>query len=318
MRIMLNLKYKDNLYKYFLSIFVIGIIAIFLVLLAIMLYYSYPAIVRYGIPFLWIRQWNPPKEIFGAATFIAGTFIITFLALIFAVPLSLGIGIFLEEYCPKRLSGFFTIIIDILAGIPSVVFGVWGVLTIVPWLRDSIEPFFDRYLSFIPFFKVEENIGYGILAASIVVAFMVLPIVSSIVRDALSSVPQITKDGALALGATRFDVIKDVSIPYSLGGIYGGVILGLGRAAGETIAVVLLIGNQAIIPKSIFGVGYTISALLANTFTFAVISPIYASSEVELALILLLIAILINAVGRNILNRVIGGKFSNRSAFGGG
>jgi phosphate transport system permease protein len=314
---MFNLKYKDDFYKLILSVFIFGIILIFLTVVAVMLYYSYPSIIRYGLPFLWTKEWNPPKEIFGAATFIAGTFTVTILALIFAIPLSIGVGVFLEEYCPAFLRGFFTIIVEILAGIPSVVFGVWGVLTIVPWLRQSIEPFFEKHFSYIPFLKVEENIGYGILAASIVVTFMILPIIASITKDSLASVPKITKDGALAMGATRLDVIRDVSLPHAYKGIYGGIVLGFGRAVGETIAVVLLIGNQVVIPKSIFGVGYTISAVLANTFTFAVISPIYASAEVELALILLLVSLIINLIGRNVLKRVIGGKFG-RSQFGGG
>lgn len=314
---MFNLKYKDDLFKFILSLFVLSVVSIFLIAVIIILFYSYPAIVRYGFSFLWVKEWNPPKEIFGALTFLVGTFMVTFLALIFAVPFSFGIGIFLEEYCPSFLKGFFTIIIEMLAGIPSVVFGVWGVLTIVPWLRNSVEPFFNSHFSNIPFLKVEENIGYGILAASIIVAFMILPIISSITKDSLASVPKIAKDGALAMGATRLDVIKDVSMPYALNGIYGGIILGFGRAVGETIAVVLLIGNQAVIPKSLFSVGYTISSLLANTFTFAVISPIYASAEVELALLLLLVSLIVNIVGRNILNRVIGGRF-NRSQFGGG
>ncbi len=314
---MFNLKYKDDLYKFILSIFVLSVISVFLIAVTVILFYSYPAIIRYGFPFLWVKEWNPPKEVFGALTFLAGTFMVTFLALLFAIPFSFGIGIFLQEYCPLFLRGIFTVIIEMLAGIPSVVFGVWGVLTIVPWLRESVEPFFDRHFSSIPFLKVEENIGYGILAASIVVAFMILPIISSITKDSLASVPKIAKDGALAMGATRLDVIKDVSLPYALNGIYGGIILGFGRAVGETIAVVLLIGNQAIVPKSLFSVGYTISAVLANTFTFAVISPIYAYAEVELALILLAVSLIVNIVGRNILNKVIGGRF-NRSQFGGG
>ena len=314
---MFNLKYKDDLYKFILSIFMLSVVSVFLIAVIVILFYSYPAIIRYGFSFLWVSAWNPPKEIFGALTFLVGTFIVTFLALLFAIPFSFGIGIFLQEYCPLFLRGIFTVIIEMMAGIPSVVFGVWGVLTIVPWLRESVEPFFDKYFSSIPFLKVEENIGYGILAASIVVAFMILPIISSITKDSLASVPKIAKDGALAMGATRLDVIKDVSLPYALNGIYGGIILGFGRAVGETIAVVLLIGNQAIIPKSLFSVGYTISSLLANTFTFAVISPIYASAEVELALILLAVSLIINVVGRNILNRVIGGRFG-RSQFGGG
>ena len=314
---MFNLKYKDDLYKIILSVFALSVISVFLIAVAVILFYSYPAIIRYGFPFLWVKEWNPPKEVFGALTFLVGTFMVTFLALLFAIPFSFGIGIFLQEYCPLFLRGIFTVIIEMLAGIPSVVFGVWGVLTIVPWLRESVEPFFDRHFSSIPFLKVEENIGYGILAASIVVAFMILPIISSITKDSLASVPKIAKDGALAMGATRLDVIKDVSLPYALNGIYGGIILGFGRAVGETIAVVLLIGNQAIVPKSLFSVGYTISAVLANTFTFAVISPIYASAEVELALMLLAVSLIINIVGRNILNKVIGGRLS-RSQFGGG
>ena len=314
---MFNLKYKDDLYKFILSIFVLSVISIFLIAVIVILFYSYPAIIRYGFPFLWVKEWNPRTEVFGALTFLAGTFMVTFLALLFAIPFSFGVGIFLQEYCPLFLRGVFTIIIEMLAGIPSVVFGVWGVLTIVPWLRKDVEPFFGRHFSSIPFLKVEMNIGYGILAASIVVAFMILPIISSITKDSLASVPKIAKDGALAMGATRLDVIKDISLPYASNGIYGGIILGFGRAVGETIAVVLLIGNQAIVPKSLFSVGYTISAVLANTFTFAVISPIYASAEVELALILLAVSLIINIVGRNILNKVIGGRF-NRSQFGGG
>ncbi len=314
---MFTLKYKDDLFKFILSVFVLGVVSVFLIALIIILYYSYPAIMRYGVSFLWVKEWNPPKEVFGALTFLAGTFVVTFLALLFAIPFSFAIGIFLEEYCPFFLRGIFTVIVEMLAGIPSVVFGVWGVLTIVPWLRDTVEPFFNVHFSGVPFLKVEENIGYGILAASIIVAFMILPIMSSITKDSLSSVPKLAKDGALAMGATRLDVIKDVSLPYALNGIYGGIILGFGRAVGETIAVVLLIGNQAVVPKSLFSVGYTISSVIANTFTFAVISNIYASAEVELALLLLLTSLIVNIVGRNILNRVIGGKFS-RAQFGGG
>ena len=314
---MFNLKYKDDLFKFILSVFVFAVVVIFLIAVIVIIYYSYPSISRYGITFLWKKEWNPPAEIFGALTFLAGTFLVTFLALIFAVPLSLGTGIFLQEYCPLFLKGIFTVIIEMLAGIPSVVFGVWGVLTVVPWIRESVEPFFSRHFSGVPFLKVEENIGYGVLAASIIVAFMILPIIASITKDSLSSVPKLAKDGALAMGATKLDVIKDVSMPYALNGIYGGIILGFGRAIGETIATVLLIGNQAIIPKSLFSVGYTISSMLANTFTFAVISPIYASSEVELALILLLVSLIINIIGRNVLQRVIGGKLS-RAQFGGG
>ncbi len=314
---MFTLKYKDDLFKFILSVFVLGVVSVFLIALIIILYYSYPAIMRYGVSFLWVKEWNPPKEVFGALTFLAGTFVVTFLALLFAIPFSFAIGIFLEEYCPFFLRGIFTVIVEMLAGIPSVVFGVWGVLTIVPWLRDTVEPFFNVHFSGVPFLKVEENIGYGILAASIIVAFMILPIMSSITKDSLSSVPKLAKDGALAMGATRLDVIKDVSLPYALNGIYGGIILGFGRAVGETIAVVLLIGNQAVVPKSLFSVGYTISSVIANTFTFAVISNIYASAEVELALLLLLTSLIVNIVGRNILTRVIGGKFS-RAQFGGG
>ncbi|MHB8231738.1 MAG: phosphate ABC transporter permease subunit PstC [bacterium] len=314
---MFTLKYKDDFFKYILSVFVLAVVLIFLTAVIVIMYYSYPAVIRYGISFLWVKVWNPPKEVFGALTFLAGTFFVTFLALIFAIPFSFAIGTFLEEYCPFFLRGIFTVIIEMLAGIPSVVFGVWGVLTVVPWLRKSVEPFFDRHFSYIPFLKVEENIGYGILAASIVVAFMILPIISSITKDSLASVPKLAKDGALAMGATRLEVIKNVSLPYALNGIYGGIIIGFGRAVGETIAVVLLIGNQAIVPKSLFSVGYTISSVLANTFTFAVISPIYASAEVELALILLLTSLIVNVIGRNILNRVVGGRF-NRSQFGGG
>ncbi len=314
---MFTLKYKDDLFKYILSVFVLAVVLIFLTAFIVILYYSYPAVIRYGISFLWVKEWNPPIKVFGALTFLAGTFIVTFLALIFAIPFSFGIGIFLQEYCPFFLRGILTVIIEMLAGIPSVVFGVWGVLTVVPWLRESVEPFFNAHFSSIPFLKVEENIGYGILAASIIVAFMILPIISSITKDSLASVPKLAKDGALAMGATRLEVIRNVSLPYALSGIYGGIILGFGRAVGETIAVVLLIGNQAVVPKSLFSVGYTISAMLANTFTFAVISPIYASAEVELALILLLTSLIVNIIGRNILNRVIGGRF-NRSQFGGG
>jgi len=220
---MFTLKYKDDLFRFILSVFVLSVISIFLIAVAIILYYSYPAIMKYGISFLWVKEWNPPKEIFGALTFIAGTLAVTFIALIFAIPLSFGIGIFLQEYCPHFLRGIFTVIIEILAGIPSVIFGVWGVLVVVPWLRTTVEPFFDKHFSYIPFLRVSENIGYGILAASIVVMFMILPIIASITKDSLASVPKIAKDGALAMGATQLDVIKDVSLPYALNGIYGGI-----------------------------------------------------------------------------------------------
>ncbi len=265
-----------------------------------MIYYLYrssgPSIQKFGINFLFTSVWDPVFEEFGALTFIYGTIISSLLALLIAVPLSLGIAIFLSELAPSVLKGPISFLIELLAAIPSVIYGLWGIFVLAPFLRIHIEPLLAKYLGFLPIFK-GEIYGIGMLAAGIILSIMIIPTISTICYELFLTIPYTQKEAALALGATKWEMIRISLLRYARSGILGAIILGLGRAIGETMAVTMVIGNRPEINASLFAPGYTMASVIANEFTEAT-TDLYLSALFEIGLILLLITLLLNIFAR--------------------
>lgn len=307
---------SDRLFGWSLRGGGVFILGLFSIVLLICLIESWPSITKFGFSFLWTSTWNPAHGIFGALTYLVGTFWVTGIALVISVPVAIFSALFLSDYAPKWLSGIVSTLMEMLAGIPSIVFGAFGITFMVPLLRDHVEPFLANTLGQRWDFFSGDPMGYGILAAGIVVGFMIVPLVATVTRDSLMMVPHEMVEASYALGATKAETVFFVKLKAVVPGMVGSFILGFGRAVGETMAVLLLIGNQAAVPRTIQDVGYTISALLANTFTYAVIDPLYAASEVELGLILLMITLIVNTFGRSLLMRLMGGRLAG--SVGGG
>jgi len=285
----------DFIYKKLTQFFAFLVFLLVLVMGYEMYVGSKLSIDKFGWNFLVNSTWDPVKEIFGALPAIYGTLISSFLALLISVPLGLGVAIFLSELSPNWLEKPLSFLTELLAGIPSVVYGLWGIFVLVPLLRNVVEPFLFKHFGNLPFFQGAPY-GFGMMAAAIILSIMVLPIISSISRDVLKSVPNSQREAALALGATKWEVIKIV-LANSRSGILGASMLGLGRAIGETMAVTMVIGNRALISPSLFDPAYTMASVLANEFTEAS-SDLYLSSLIELALILFAITIIINVAAR--------------------
>ena len=256
---------------------------------------------QFGFGFLTTREWNPVKGQFGALAFIYGTVASSLIALLISVPLSLGIAIFLVEQAPPFLSRPITFLVELLAAIPSVVYGLWGIFVLAPFLRVHVEPPLARWFGWLPLFQGPIT-GIGLLTGGVILAIMVTPIISAVVRDVLSAVPNTQREAALALGATKWETTLVVLVN-GAPGIAGAVILGLGRAIGETMAVTMVIGNRPEISASLFQPSYTLASVIANEFTEAT-ADIYLSSLVELGLILFLVTFVVNAIARLLVWRV--------------
>ena len=249
----------------------------------------------FGFSFLWTSTWDPVEEIFGALPFIYGTVVSSLIALLIAVPLGLGSAIFLAELTPKKISSALTFLIELLAAIPSVILGLMGIFILIPMVR-SVEPALIKYLGFLPFFQGHPY-GVGLLTAGIILSIMILPYITTISRDVILSVPRPLKEGALALGATHWETIRMVVIPYARPAILGSIFLALGRALGETMAVTMVIGNTPKISLSLLDPAYTMSAVLANEFAEAT-SDLHVHSLIAIALVLFCMTILINGLAR--------------------
>ncbi len=246
---------------------------------------------KFGWGFLSSTTWDPYSQVFGALPMIFGTMVSSFLAMLIAIPLGLSVAVFLSELAPSWLEKPLSFLTELLAGIPSVIYGLWGIFVLVPWVRDKIEPLLQNSFPNSPFFQGAPY-GFGMLTAGIILSIMVLPIISSISRDILKSVPDTQREAAYALGATKWEVTKIV-LGNARTGLLGAIILGFGRAVGETMAVTMVIGNRPEISASILNPAYTIASTLANEFTEAT-SNLYLSSLIELGLILFVITIIIN------------------------
>jgi phosphate transport system permease protein len=267
---------------------------------------SLPAWKAFGFGFFTSESWNPVTEKFGAAPAIYGTLLTSFLALLIGVPVSLGIAIFLTEICPERLRRPIGIAVELLAGIPSIIYGIWGLFVFAPWLQVHVQPLFIDGFANIPLLNqlfAGPPYGIGVLTAGLILAIMVLPFITSITREVFDTVPPVLKEAAYGIGCTRWEVMRRVVIPYTRVGIIGGVMLGLGRALGETMAVTFVIGNAHRIVPSILAPGTTISATIANEFTEAV-GDLYTSSLVALGLILFIITFIVLAAARLMLMRI--------------
>ncbi|MCX6173393.1 MAG: phosphate ABC transporter permease subunit PstC [Ignavibacteriales bacterium] len=253
------------------------------------------SIQKFGLDFLVNSTWDPVREIYGALPIIYGTIVSSLLALIIALPFSVGVAVYLAEVAPHWLEKPLSFLVELLAGIPSVIYGLWGIFVLVPWIRTNVEPYLSDKLGFLPFFRGAPY-GFGMLAAVLILTIMVLPIITSITRDVLKSVPKSQREAALALGATKWQstliVLKDAK-----SGILGATMLGFGRAIGETMAVTMVIGNRALISPSLFDPSYTMASVIANEFTEAT-SEMYLSALIQLALVLFVITIIINALAR--------------------
>ncbi|HWA40341.1 MAG TPA: phosphate ABC transporter permease subunit PstC [Gemmatimonadales bacterium] len=279
---------------------------VFLVVLAYGLYRgAAPAIDRYGLGFLSGSTWDPVMEEFGAFPLIVGTLLSSALALLVAVPLSLGVAIFLTEFAPARLRGPVAFLIEMLAAIPSVVYGLWGVFVLIPFLKSTAFPLLREVFGFLPFFQ-GPIYGPSMLSASLILAIMVMPFIMSVSREVLLAVPASQREAALALGATRWEAAWTAVVPYARSGIIGAVILGLGRALGETMAVTMLIGNRHDISASLFAPGYTMASSIANEFTEAT-SDIHLASLTYVAFALFVLTLIINALARLLIWRVARG-----------
>jgi phosphate transport system permease protein len=263
------------------------------------------AIGEFGFGFLTSSEWDPVSGQFGALPLIFGTVVSSALALIIAVPLSLGVAIFLTEFAPMRMRGPVAFLIELLAAIPSVVYGLWGIFVMIPFLRATVYPFLKDTLGFLPFFQ-GPIYGPGMLSAAVILAIMVMPYIMSVSREVLLAVPNTQREAAMALGATRWEALTGAVLPYARSGIIGAVILGLGRALGETMAVTMVIGNRHEIAASFFAPGYTMAAAIANEFSEAV-ENIHLSALAYVAFTLFVVTVLINAAARLLIWKVARG-----------
>jgi phosphate transport system permease protein len=257
---------------------------------------SEPSRLKSGFAFLTSSKWNPVTEEFGALPFIYGTVVTSVLALLISVPLGVGAAIYLAELAPAGLSNGLTFLVELLAAIPSVIYGLLGFLTVVPLMRSYVEPFLKYALGFLPLFK-GPSFGVGFLTAGVVLSIMTVPYIISVSRESLLAVPREQREAALALGATRWEATWQVVVPYAKLGIFGSIFLSLARALGETMAVTMVIGNDPKISASLLAPGYSIAAVVANEFSEAT-GAIYQAALVELGLVLFVLTILINAVAR--------------------
>ena len=297
---------RDRLFKF-------GMMGCALAILAVLVLIVYELVSRsglswhaFGLKFFASSEWDPVSEKFGALPFIYGTLISSLVALVIAVPLSIGVAVFTTEMCPKALRGPLSFFVELLAAIPSVIYGLWAMFVLVPLLSTSVEPFLGKTLGWTGLFTGAPY-GIGMLAAGIILAIMIIPIISSIAREVLMVVPQHQREGVLALGATRWEMIRLGVLRNARAGIVGGIILGLGRALGETMAVTMVIGNRPEIAKSLFAPGYTMASVLANEFSEAA-GDTYLSALVEIGLVLFLVTIVVNALARLLVWSVTRGQ----------
>ena len=257
------------------------------------------AIQKFGLRFLTTSTWDPVAEQFGALPFIYGTLVSSLIALVIAVPLSIGTAVYLTELAPLWIRQPIVSLIEMLAAIPSVILGLWGIFVMIPWLRDYPFPLLKRFFGWTPFFS-GPIYGPSMLAGVIIIAIMILPIITSVSREILRSVPDLQREAAYALGATRWEVTRIAVLSYARKGLFGAVILGLGRALGETMAVTMVIGNTPQIAASLFKPGYTLASVIANEFTEAT-TDIYLQALFEIGLVLFGVTIAVNLLAQLLL-----------------
>jgi phosphate transport system permease protein len=286
----------DRAFKGVMTLFGLTILAVPAMMVAQLVHTSQLSLAKFGLSFLTSSTWDPVHQQFGAWPFIYGTVVSSLIALIIAVPVSLGLAIFLSDLAPQRLRKPLGFLVELLAAIPSVVYGFWGIFVLVPLLRETAEPWIIKYLGSIPLFE-GPPLGFGMLAAGVVLAIMIVPTITSVAREVLKAVPDTHREAAIGLGATPWDTIRYAVLPAARSGIVGAIILGLNRALGETMAVTMVIGNRPKAAASILAPGYSMASVIANEFAEAD-SDIYLSALAEMALLLLLVALVMNLFAR--------------------
>ena len=301
----------DQVFRTILFIAAASILVIVAAMLYMMVQNSLPTIQRFGIAFLTGSEWKPAQEQFGALPFIYGTLISSLIALVISVPLSLGIAVFLVEQAPKNVAKPISFMVELLAAIPSVVYGLWGIFVLAPFIRDYLGAFLQSYLGFLPIFQGRLT-GIGMMTGGIILALMITPIITAVVRDVLEVVPVTQREAALALGATKWETTKIV-LGNAASGIAGAVVLGLGRAIGETMAVTMVIGNSPQISSSLFEPANTIASLLAANFAEAT-DKVYLSALIEIGLVLFLVTLVVNALAKLLIISVASGTNSAKHA----
>lgn len=262
------------------------------------------SIQKFGAAFLFSSKWDPVSDEYGALPFIFGTLVSSLIALLIAVPLGVATALFLTEMAPVKIRQPVITVIEMLAAVPSVIFGLWGIFVLIPWLRDHLFQWLKSSLGFLPLFQGPVY-GVSMLAGGIIIAVMILPIITSVSREILRSVPNLQREAAYALGATHWEVIRIAVLSYARRGIFGAAVLGLGRALGETMAVTMVIGNRPDIKASLFAPGYTLASVIANEFAEAT-TDVYLNALFELGLVLVALTILINAIAQLMLRQIAG------------
>lgn len=293
--------YSDNIFSNLTLFFTIVMVGILVALVFVLARDAMPAIHKFGFSFFTSTMWNPVKDIYGALPAIYGTLLSSLIGLIIAVPISLGAAIFLVELAPKWLAGPASFVIEMLAAIPSVIIGLWGLYVLVPVIRNPIEKWLG-HLSGLPLFR-GPPFGVGFLSAGLLLAIMIIPIITAVTRDAMKAVPDEQREAMFALGATRWETINKAVLPYCRTGIVGAIILGLGRALGETMAVTMVIGNSYKLTASLFSPGATIASTIASQFGEAT-AGVYTGSLIELALILFGVTLIVNIIARTLVWRM--------------
>lgn len=297
---------SDVVFRGLTLLLVLMVIGIVIGVVVVLINGSLPTFQTFGWSFLTNQAFDPVHNVYGVAPAIFGTLVTSAFALLFAVPIGIGAAIFLTDFCPRPLRIPLAFITELLAAVPSVIFGLWGFLTLAPWLNTTGEPWLGKHLGFLPFFQGAPH-GLGLLAAGMVLVIMILPLIISVSREVMLTVPRAQREALLALGATRWEVLRYAVLPFARVGIMGGVILALGRALGETMAVTMVIGNQATAPgPSLFATGYTLSSVIANQFGEAT-PGLFLSSLMEAGFIVFVITLLANIAARLLITRMGGG-----------
>ena len=292
-------KNGDSIFRSLTLLFALSILIILLIMTGEMLWESLPSLRKFGWGFLTGSDWDAVQGIFAAMPYLYGSIVSSILAILLATPLSVGTALFITELAPHKVGAVTASLVELLAAIPSVIYGLWGILVMTPWLQSTVEPFLNEHFGFLPFFRGAPY-GVSMLAAVCILMIMIIPIITSITKEVLMAVPKSQKEAAVALGATRWEMIRMAVLPYGRSGILGAVILGLGRAIGETMAVTMVIGNTPQISLSLLSPAYTMPSVIANEFAETT-TKLHAAALMEIGLILLVVTLVINFLARLLL-----------------
>ena len=299
-------RFQDALFHQVTRFFAFSVLAILIAILGSLIYGAWPALMEFGAGFAFSADWNPVTDKFGGLISVYGTLSTSIIALVVAIPVSFGIAVFLTELCPPTLRGPLGVAVELLAAVPSIIYGMWGLFVFAPLFADYIQPLLTSTLGQLPFlgglFRGPQN-GIGILSAGLILSVMVIPFIASVMRDVFEVVPGILKESAYGLGATTWEVVWNVVLPYTRVGVIGGVMLGLGRALGETMAVTFVIGNAHRISPSLYEAGNSIASTLANEFAEAA-SDLHVASLIALGLILFFVTFVVLALSKVLLMRL--------------